>query len=73
MSELAVRLSNVFYIDFFDLLCDSNNLVTGNVPGTGTLIYRDSDHLQHWAGFYLWPFVCNFFQLHGLPGPITVR
>ena len=66
MTELATRVSNVYFLDFFDLMCDSNNQVTGNVPGTSVQIYRDEDHLHMYAGFYLWPFVCDFFQQHGL-------
>ena len=67
MTELATRVANVYFLDFFDLMCDSNNRVTGNVPGTSVQIYRDNDHLHMHAGFYLWPFVCDFFQQHGLP------
>lgn len=69
MAELAGVLSNVYFIDFYHLLCDSNNQATGNVPGTSMKVYADYDHLEQWAGFYLWPFVCDFFRQHGLPGP----
>ena len=39
-----------------------------NVPGTTTLAYHDKDHLTSAGALYLWPYICAFFQEHGLLG-----
>ena len=65
--------NRTFYMPLDHLLCDLSGSHPGRecgalVPGTHTLAFIDTNHLNSAGALYLWPFICDFFEKHRLLG-----
>ena len=71
-SELvqADRTNSTYYMPLDELFCDPNAQAGREcgvvVPGTHTVAFLDSNHINTAGASYLWPFLCDFFTRHGL-------
>lgn len=63
LAEFALKGAHV--MDFQPLLCGKQEC-NERVPGTGTLAYHDSHHINRAASLYLSPFLCSYFAKEGI-------
>jgi len=54
-------LPSVHFMNFMDLLCPGDHC-NEILPGTNTLGFKDRDHINDAATYYLAPFICHFLS-----------
>lgn len=64
LRELRQRW-NMLVFEVAHLFCDATSC-SPFIPGTDVMAYHDTNHLNKYGETYLAPFVCSFFQAHGL-------